>query len=72
MPGTYFVSTPTDNQLRQHLENIKTVANLTNNKDVFMCILRFHALAGYLQTYENLLKEICILALRLWRTTSIK
>ncbi len=23
-----------------------------------MCILRFHARAGYLQTYENLLKEI--------------
>jgi hypothetical protein len=41
-----------------HIENIKTVANLTNNKDVFMCILRFHARAGYLQTYENLLKEI--------------
>ena len=33
-----------------HIENIKTVANLTNNKDVFMCILRFHARAGYLQT----------------------
>ena len=23
-----------------HIENIKTVANLSNNKDVFMCILR--------------------------------
>jgi hypothetical protein len=34
------------------------VANLTNNKDVFLCILRFHARAGYLQTYETLLKEI--------------
>ena len=32
--------------------------NLTNNKDVFMRILRFHARAGYLQTYETLLKEI--------------
>ena len=41
-----------------HIENIKTVANLTNNKDVFMCILRFHARAGYLQTYETLLNEI--------------
>ena len=41
-----------------HIENIKTVVNLTNNKDVFMCILHFHALAGYLQTYETLLKEI--------------
>ena len=34
------------------------MANLTNNKDVFLCILRFHARAGYLQTYETLLKEI--------------
>ena len=41
-----------------HIKNIKTVANLTNNKDVFMCILRFHARAGYLQTYETLLNEI--------------
>ena len=41
-----------------HIKNIKTVANLTNNKDVFMCILRFHAWAGYLQTYDTLLKEI--------------
>ncbi len=41
-----------------HIENIKTVANLSNNKDVFMCILRFHARAGYLQHYETLLKEL--------------
>jgi hypothetical protein len=34
------------------------VANLTNNKDVFTCILRFRARAGYLQTYETLLKEL--------------
>ena len=41
-----------------HIENIKTVANLADNKDVFMCILRFHARAGYLQHYETLLKEL--------------
>ena len=41
-----------------HIENIKTVANLSNNKDVFVCILRFHARAGYLQHYETLLKEL--------------
>jgi hypothetical protein len=41
-----------------HIENTKTVANLTNNKDVFLCIIRFHARAGYPQTYETLLKEI--------------
>jgi hypothetical protein len=41
-----------------HIDNLKTIANLTNNKDVFTCIIRFHARAGYLQTYETLLKEI--------------
>ena len=41
-----------------HIENIKTVANLSNNKDVFMCILRFHARTGYLQHYKTLLKEL--------------
>ncbi len=41
-----------------HIENIKTVANHSNNKDVFMCILRFHAHAGYLQHYETLLKDL--------------
>ena len=38
--------------------DIKTVANLSNNNDVFMCILCFHARAGYLQTYETLQKEV--------------
>ena len=33
-------------------------ANLTNNKNSLMCILRFHARAGYLQHYETLLKEL--------------
>jgi hypothetical protein len=37
---------------------MKTVAILTNNRDVFMCILRFHARAGHLQTYETLLKKL--------------
>ncbi len=45
-------------QQHAHIENIKTVAILTNNKNVFMCIPLYHALAGYLQTYETLLKEI--------------
>jgi hypothetical protein len=43
---------------RQYREYQGSVANLTNNKDVFMCILRFHARACYLQTYESLLKEV--------------
>ena len=40
------------------IENIKTVANLSNKKGIFMCILRFHARADNLQRYETLLKEI--------------
>ncbi len=35
-----------------HIEKIKTEANLINNKDVLMCIMRFHARADYLQHYE--------------------
>jgi hypothetical protein len=34
------------------------MANLSNNKDDFMCILHFHARAGYLQHYKTLLKEL--------------
>ncbi len=41
-----------------HIDNIKSVANLSNNKYVFMCIMCFHALAGCLQHYETLLKEL--------------
>jgi hypothetical protein len=39
-----------------HIENIKTVANLTNKKVV--CILHFHERAGYLQQYDTLLREL--------------
>jgi hypothetical protein len=41
-----------------HIDLIKAVASCTNNKDVFMCILRFHARRGYLQHYETLLREL--------------
>jgi hypothetical protein len=41
-----------------HIDNTKTVANVLNNEDVYMCILCFHAQAGYLQHYEALLKEL--------------
>ncbi len=60
-------------QQHAHIENIKTVENLTDSKDVFMCILRYHARAGYLQTYETLLKEIIvILALHLFKRTNMR
>ena len=31
-----------------HIELIESVAHLTNNKDVFLCILRFHTRVGFL------------------------
>ena len=30
-----------------HIELIKSVAHLTNNKDVFLCILQFHTRVGF-------------------------
>ena len=41
-----------------HIELIKSVAHLTNNKDVFLCILRFHTRMGFLGHYERLLSEV--------------
>jgi len=41
-----------------HIELIKSVAHLTNNKDVFLCILRFHTRVGFLRHYERLLSEL--------------
>jgi hypothetical protein len=37
-----------------HIELIKSVAHLTNNKDVFLCILRFHCRCGLIQQYQSL------------------
>ena len=53
IPGTYFINTPTNNELSQHahIENIKTVANLTNNKDVFMC--NFMTIPGTYSVYTS-------------------
>ena len=41
-----------------HIHLIKSVAACTNNKDVFMCILSFHARQAYLQHYQTLLQEL--------------
>ena len=43
---------------RMPILRISRLTNLINNKDIFMCILHFHASAGYLQHYEALLKEL--------------
>jgi hypothetical protein len=37
---------------------IKTVAHLTNNKDVFLCILRYHCRRGLVQQYEQMLEDM--------------
>ena len=41
-----------------HIDIIKSVAHLTNNKDVFLCILRYHCRSGLLQQYEQLLEDM--------------
>jgi len=40
-----------------HIDLIKTVAHLTNNKDVFLCILRYHCRRGLVQQYEQMLED---------------
>jgi hypothetical protein len=41
-----------------HIDIIKSVAHLTDNKDVFLCILRYHCRCGLLQQYEQLLEDM--------------
>ncbi len=41
-----------------HIDIIKSVAHLTNNKYVFLCILRNHCRCGLLQQYEQLLEDM--------------
>ena len=41
-----------------HIELIKSVAHLTNNKDVFLCILRFHCRCGLVQQYQQMLADL--------------
>jgi hypothetical protein len=41
-----------------HIDIIKTVAHLTNNKDVFLCILHHHCRRGFLQQYKQMLEDM--------------
>ena len=41
-----------------HIDLIKSVAHLTNNKDVFLCILRYHCRSGLVQQYEQMLEDL--------------
>ena len=41
-----------------HIDLIKNVAHLTNNKDVFLCILRYHCCRGLVQKYEQMLEDM--------------
>jgi hypothetical protein len=41
-----------------HMDLIKSVAHLTNNKDVFLCILCYHCRRGLVQQYEQMLDDM--------------
>ena len=41
-----------------HIDLIKSVAHLTNNKDVFLCILRYHCCCGLVQQYGRMLEDM--------------
>ena len=41
-----------------HIDLIKGIAHLTNNKDVFLCILRYHCRRGLVQQYEQMLEDM--------------
>ena len=41
-----------------HIDLIKNVAHLTNNKDVFLCILRYHCRRGFVQQYKQMLEDM--------------
>ena len=41
-----------------HIDLIKSIAYLTNNKDVFLCILRYHCRRGLVQQYEQMLEDM--------------
>ena len=41
-----------------HIDLITSVAHLTNNKDVFLCILCYHCHRGLVQRYERMLEDM--------------
>ena len=41
-----------------HIDLIKSIAHLTNNKDIFLCILRYHCRRGLVQQYEQMLEDM--------------
>ena len=43
-----------------NIELIKSVAHLTNNKDVFLCILRFHTRMGFLRQWTGTTSVCCL------------
>ena len=45
-------------RVHAHIDILKSVAGCTNNNDVFMCIVHFHACRGFLQHYQTLLQEL--------------
>jgi hypothetical protein len=43
-----------------HIDLIKSISHLTNNKDVFLCILRYHCRRGLVQQYEQMLEDMLV------------
>ena len=41
-----------------HIDIIKNVAHLINNKDVFLCILWYHCRRGFVQQYKQMLEDM--------------
>jgi hypothetical protein len=41
-----------------HIDLIKSVAPLTKNKDVFLCIPHYHCSCGLVQQYEQMLEDM--------------
>jgi hypothetical protein len=53
-----YENTSCQGPVHAHIGIFKSVAHLTNNKDVFLCILRCHYRRGLLQQYEQLLEDM--------------
>jgi hypothetical protein len=41
-----------------HIDLIKSVAHLTNKKDLFLCILCYHCCRGLIQQHEQMLEDL--------------
>ncbi len=54
----YYLSGSRQGPEYAHIDLLKSVAHLLNNKDVFFCILRYHCRRGLVQQYEQMLEDM--------------